>query len=85
MMDHTFTFRDGTGDEGIFRAINVGDENRLPDLLHQDNHIIDISTRIGSFSYAAAARGMFMFLSRFGRITSARRATRQRSPTWGMS
>lgn len=56
-MSHTFAFRPGTVDEIIFRAVNVGNEYRLPDSFAPDDIIIDIGTHIGSFCHAALVRG----------------------------
>ena len=56
-MNHPFSFRPGTCDEEIFRAVVVGNEYRLPDRFETDDIILDVGTHIGSFSYASVLRG----------------------------
>ena len=56
-MSHPFTFRAGTCDEQVFRAVNVWNEYRLPRNFAPDDIIVDVGTHIGSFCHAALERG----------------------------
>jgi FkbM family methyltransferase len=56
-MSHPFTFRPGSCDEEVFRAINVWNEYRLPPTFEPGDIIVDIGTHIGSFCHAALERG----------------------------
>jgi FkbM family methyltransferase len=56
-VSHPFVFRPETQDEGVFHAVTTYNEYRLPDAFRPDDIIIDIGMHIGSFCYAALARG----------------------------
>jgi FkbM family methyltransferase len=56
-VSHPFVFRPGTPDEGVFEAINVHNEYRLPDAFAADDIVIDVGMHIGSFCHAALVRG----------------------------
>jgi FkbM family methyltransferase len=56
-VSHPFVFRPDTQDEIVFHAVTTYNEYRLPDAFQPDDVIIDIGTHIGSFCYAALARG----------------------------
>ncbi len=55
--DHTFYFREGTGDWYIFYEVYLDNEYRLPASLSPEDVVIDIGMHIGSFSFAALSRG----------------------------
>src|SRR6476659_8442412 len=56
-MSHPFTFRPGTLDEAIFHHLVDDDEYRLPASFDPEDVIVDVGAHIGSFCYAALARG----------------------------
>ncbi|HET9223687.1 MAG TPA: FkbM family methyltransferase, partial [Roseiflexaceae bacterium] len=56
-MTHPFTFRPGTLDQAVFQTVTTHNEYRLPAALEAGQIVIDIGMHIGSFSYAALARG----------------------------
>jgi FkbM family methyltransferase len=56
-MDHPFSFRPGTCDQEVFRAVAIFNEYHIPDSFEPEDIILDIGTHIGSFSYAALLRG----------------------------
>lgn len=55
--EHTFYFREGTGDWYIFYEVYLNNDYRLPDTFSPNDVLIDIGMHIGSFSFAALARG----------------------------
>src|SRR5262249_16013277 len=51
--EHTFYFREGTGDWFIFYEVYLENEYRLPESFDAEDVIIDIGMHIGSFSFSA--------------------------------
>lgn len=56
-MSHDFSFRPGTNDETMFRALMEHDEYHMPERFEPDDIVIDIGAHIGIFCYKALLRG----------------------------